>query len=198
MELLIKNVGRRDVQSSDFVNAENSLVFDFGAPVVSVLESRVQPVTAAPIETSHNGSDLRIHPGLISKRQVLHLSVLVDGAECDVALKVASMLETPVKRAGQGDFEPTSKRLLRFGQIAISLVLGVVTASVVYFATQTLNSTGETLRKNGETMRSAEESLKEAGDQLILLRNCRYWDVHDPERAKKKCPEIKAPASGRK
>ncbi|MET8012695.1 hypothetical protein ABZU86_10845 [Streptomyces sp. NPDC005271] len=198
VELLIKNAGRRDVQSSDLVNAENSLVFDFGVPVVSVLESRVQPVTAAPIETSHSGSELRIHPGLISKRQVLELSVLVDGSECDVALRVASMLETPVKRAGQGDFEPTSKRLLRVGQISIPVVLGAVTALVLHFSTQTFNSTRETLRKDKENMRSAAKSLEAAGDQLILLQNCRYWDVHDPERAKKECPEIKAPASGRK
>ncbi|WP_405479369.1 hypothetical protein [Streptomyces sp. NBC_00009] len=68
VELLVKNAGRRDLQSSDFVNADNSLVFDFGVPVVAVLNSAVQPPTAAPSVTSHTGSELRIHPGLIAKR----------------------------------------------------------------------------------------------------------------------------------
>ncbi|MEV6133040.1 hypothetical protein AB0M05_40680 [Streptomyces violaceusniger] len=198
VELLIKNAGRRDVQSSDFANAENSLVFDFGVPVVSVLESRAQPVTAAPATTSQSGSELRIHPGLISKGQVLQLSVLVDGAEHDVVLKVASILETPVKGGGQSDFEPASKRLFRIGQIVMPAVLAAAVMFVLYSSSEAVSSASEALEKDQEYMRSAEKAVEDASDGLTLLRNCRYWDLHDPKRAKKECPEIEAPASGRK
>jgi hypothetical protein len=197
VELLIKNAGRRDVQGSDFVNAENSLVFDFGAPIVSVLGSRVEPATAAPCVTSHRESELRIHPGLISRGQTIHLTVLVDGADREAVLKLASILETPVKEGGQGDFEPTSKRLLMLSQIAVLVAAMVAVVFAMYSAHKEIDAIAEAFRKDREMMKKAGQAVQEATDGLTLLRKCRYWDVHDPKRAKEECPEVEAPLEGR-
>ncbi|MGW6158588.1 hypothetical protein ACWFRM_36530 [Streptomyces sp. NPDC055144] len=198
VELLVKNAGRRDLQSSDFVNADNSLVFDFGVPVVAVLNSAVQPPTAAPSVTSHTGSELRIHPGLIAKGQVITFSVLVDGPERDVKPKVASILETPVKEGNQADFETATRRLFRVGQVVLPVVVAILAGYLTISVSNTLNETGEMLRDNTKSFQDASDAVKEASHELTHLRNCRYWDAHDPKRAKKECPEITAPAPDNK
>lgn len=198
VELLVKNAGRRDLQSSDFVNADNSLVFDFGVPVVAVLNSTVQPPTSAPSVTSHTGSELRIHPGLIAKGQMMTFSVLVDGPEQDVKPKVASILETHVKEGSQADFETTTRRLFRIGQVVLPIAAAIMVGYITISVSNTLSETGDTLRDNTKSVEDASDAVREASHRLTLLANCRYWDVHDPKRAKRECPEITAPVSDNK
>lgn len=198
VELLVKNAGRRDLQSSDFVNADNSLVFDFGVPVVAVLNSAVQPPTAAPSVTSHTGSELRIHPGLIAKGQMITFSVLVDGPEQGVKPKVASILETPVKEGSQADFETTTRRLFRVGQVVLPIMAAILVGYITISVSSTLGETSDLLRDNSKNVQDASDAVKEASRELTLLRNCRYWDVYDPKRAKKECPKITAPAPDNK
>ncbi|WP_200303480.1 hypothetical protein [Streptomyces adelaidensis] len=193
VEILIKNSGRRDIQVSDFANAENSLIFDFGAPVISILDSRVEPSTSAPAVTSHAGSELRLHPGLIAKGQTVQLSVLVDGPEQDARLKVATILETPARRGNQLEFEKTSRRLFRASQIALPILVAIATVFVTTSVIRVLDDTDRALQRNTKGVEDASKAVKEASDLLTLLRNCRYWDVYDPERAKKECPKVTVP-----
>lgn len=193
VELLIKNSGRRDVQSSDFASVNDSLVFDLSVPVVSVLDARAKPPTAGIPVTSHTGTELRIHPRLIAKGHMLQLSILVDGAERDVDLKTATILETPVRRGRQGDFETTSRRLFRMGQMALPVLVAVTVIIVTIGVVNALNSASRQLERDTKILKEGTETLKDAGDVMTLLRKCRYWDVHDPERAKKECPDVVMP-----
>ncbi|MFG2309646.1 hypothetical protein ACGFS9_13370 [Streptomyces sp. NPDC048566] len=193
VELLVKNSGRRDVRSEDFTRAEQSLVFDFTVPVVSVLEARVQPDTAPPAVVSHRGSLLGIHPGLMSRGQIVRLSVLVDGAEHEARLATAALVDTPVAKGGQSDFEPAGRRLARLAVLAAFVVLAAGTGYSFHAAGAAARSAADALRRDQAYLRTAAESVQRTGETLTLLQNCRYWDLHDPERARSRCPEIVTP-----
>ncbi|MEV8312539.1 hypothetical protein AB0Q95_00060 [Streptomyces sp. NPDC059900] len=193
VELLLRNSGRRDVQSSDFVNGADSLVFDFGVPVISVLDSRTQPSTSAIPQLSYSGNELQIHPGLIAKGQTLELAVLVDGGKRDVDVKFATILETPVKRGDQGDFETTSTRLFRFANVAGPIIGVAAMIALTISSIIALENSSDLIRRDRDLMEESSAELRKASDNLDLLRKCRYWDLRDPERAKKECPRVLKP-----
>ncbi|WP_405479367.1 hypothetical protein [Streptomyces sp. NBC_00009] len=124
--------------------------------------------------------------------------VLVEGPEQDVKPKVASILETPVKEGSQADFETTTRRLFRVGQVVLPIVAAILVGYVTISVSNALDEAGDLLRDNSKSFQDASDAVKEASHELTHLRNCRYWYLHDPKRAKRECPEITAPAPDNK
>ncbi|MPY51817.1 hypothetical protein [Streptomyces acidicola] len=164
IELKLRNAGRRDIVQGDFTLNDDSLIFDFGVPIEGVVDVTTKPDSAPRPDCAISGTELKIKRCPIQKGQELTYSVLVNGSEQAVKIKTAALLNTPVKREDKKARE--RRRLLTFG--ALNIVIAA--AAAIYSFTQPTKS-----------------ELKEH------FQACRYWDVHDPARAKKECPEIKKP-----
>ncbi|MFI7283486.1 hypothetical protein ACIBOV_24810 [Micromonospora chersina] len=78
VELAVGNDGKRDITSDDF-NAKKPLVFDLNAPVVGILKYASKPAGTMKPDVSTSDTRLSIEPGLLSSRQLLVFSLLVDG-----------------------------------------------------------------------------------------------------------------------
>ncbi|MDX2762745.1 hypothetical protein [Streptomyces europaeiscabiei] len=103
VEIAIKNAGRKDILAQDFATGDDSLAFDFRAPIVGVMSTKVEPA-AAPIPVTRTaGNILYVHSGLIKTRQVVRFSVLVDGDEKKITCHRAHLIETPIKKASDND-----------------------------------------------------------------------------------------------
>ncbi|WP_406726629.1 hypothetical protein WJ438_20990 [Streptomyces sp. GD-15H] len=164
IELKLRNAGRRDIVQGDFTLDDDSLIFDFSVPIEGVVDVTTKPDSAPRPDYAISGTELKIKRCPIQKGQELTYSVLVNGSEQAVKVKAAALLNTPVKREDKKARE--KRRLLIFG--AVNLIFAVVTT--IYAFTQPTKS-----------------ELREH------FQACRYWDAHDPARAKKECPEIKKP-----
>ncbi|MFE5616277.1 hypothetical protein [Streptomyces sp. NPDC056524] len=79
VDIQITNVGRRDIETANFSNGNDSLIFDLGADVVAVVDSTSSPETGGIGTTSHSGDNLHVHPFLLARKQSVTYSVLVDG-----------------------------------------------------------------------------------------------------------------------
>ncbi|MFD8223936.1 hypothetical protein ACFV16_07160 [Streptomyces massasporeus] len=165
-----KNNGRRDIQASDFVNGDRSLVFDLQSPIVDILEAKVAPSTAAEPQVTFSGQELRIHPFFVKKRQVTTLSVLVDGPQATAVLSAAQLLETTVRR--DYDFSSPERRLV------FRLGIGMLAALAI------------TLIALGFQFKPSPAPNYTSPNQANA---CRYWDRHDPAKAKEFCPPVIAP-----
>ncbi|WP_406490558.1 hypothetical protein OHB06_00810 [Streptomyces sp. NBC_01604] len=125
VELVLKNSGKRDIQQSDFASQDDSLAFDFGASIISVLSVKSVPDTGAIPGTRIAGNVLYVHKSLIASKQQLLVSVLVDGDEDDLKCHSAHLLETPIVEArSEADFLPIRQRLGR----SLPLLLPIVVA----------------------------------------------------------------------
>jgi hypothetical protein len=71
--------GRRDIPSSSF-DQDRPLLIDVGIPIIAVLETTFAPSEAPFPKVVAVGSELRIGPDLIRKRQAMDFLVLANGA----------------------------------------------------------------------------------------------------------------------
>ncbi|MEV5415143.1 hypothetical protein [Streptomyces albogriseolus] len=166
VELKIRNTGRRDVSADDFTLDDDSLVFDFGAHIAAVLDVAAAPPSAPRPSIDLAGSELKIKKSPILKGQELSLSVLVNGPAQPVSVKTQAILNTPVRPLN-------SSRKFKYRLIIGGLVVAAAWLNFVWF-----------------TQIQPEFS---AQSKYRHIQDCRYWDVHDPARAKKECPEIEKP-----
>lgn len=172
IEIHLKNIGSRDIQASDFVCGDDSLIFDCGASIIDVVGIQTVPTTAVAPSWMHIGNDLHVKPSFMPKGQSTSFTILVDGPHVDARLKTAQILETPVGTGEIPDFKPkeTIKQKLQLWAAIGGIALVVMGTPACYIFMH-----GEVVNDN------------------YRLRQCRYWDVHDRERAKKDCPEPTKP-----
>ncbi|MFE0648539.1 hypothetical protein ACFVZH_08135 [Streptomyces sp. NPDC059534] len=109
VELTIRNVGRRDVEASHFSTGNGeSLVFDFGTEIISVLGVQYEPSTSNGATAGISAADpgkLHIGPALIPQKAKVTYTLLVDGPRRDVQLRTALLTQTPVKVDEPGPFQ---------------------------------------------------------------------------------------------
>ncbi|WNM42149.1 hypothetical protein RMN56_12800 [Micromonospora halotolerans] len=89
----VGNDGRRDIPSTAF-DSGKPIIFDFEAPIVEISHQATkpdgvplsemtahlaQPVAAAEAKIEVSGTTLRIGPSLMASRQIIMLSLLIDG-----------------------------------------------------------------------------------------------------------------------
>lgn len=79
LEVTLVNQGRRDIPSSAF-DQGRPLTLDVGVPVLDVLKTTSSPGHGLPSVTVE-GTALKIGPDLISRRQKISFSLLVDGPD---------------------------------------------------------------------------------------------------------------------
>ncbi|MBQ0890467.1 hypothetical protein KBZ94_37040 [Streptomyces sp. RM72] len=164
-EITISNEGKKDVHPEDFTLGNDSLIFDFSVPVVEVLAKESDPPTAPIPETEIDGSKLKISKAPIARAQSISYTLLLNGPKENVRLLTQSLRDTPVRTANL-----SARRWRRWGL-----------AVVVTFAASALSAYALSLVLPG-------------GDSIYdKYNNCRYWDLHDPQKAADKCPPIKKP-----
>ncbi|MFD9813995.1 hypothetical protein [Streptomyces sp. NPDC059080] len=106
IELVVANEGRRDITAAMF-HGNEPITFDLGAMVCLILEvttrpsGSVRPSFETPLWTSigdrTSGENwLNIPPCLLSRGQVVTVTVLVDGDEKPVECLTAPLVEVPV------------------------------------------------------------------------------------------------------
>lgn len=166
VELEIRNAGRRDVQPEDFSLGDDSLVFDFGVPVITVLEIFAKPSHAPKPDTVLSGTLVKIKKSPINRNQSLQFVVLVNGPRREPELKSASILNTPIKEIS---VKQKAESWKRDAVTIVGVVVMVISSVMLYF------------------------DYLDQRDRVEHLNNCRYWDAHDVERSKEKCPQIREP-----
>ncbi|MEU3618839.1 hypothetical protein ABZ725_41930 [Streptomyces sp. NPDC006872] len=124
----LKNSGRRDVAESDFASGDDSLTFDLKNPIVSIIETTVEPTTAPVPGIDFTGSVLRIKKGLISSGQAVEISVLVDGTREEMSCRTSHLYETPTKRVHHEKFSPFFKRTI--SAVYVGIMASVLALSI--------------------------------------------------------------------
>ncbi|TLQ38973.1 hypothetical protein [Streptomyces marianii] len=117
--------GRRDIDASDF-DRNMPLEFDVGARVSALLEPvRVEPTNAQTPHVSWDDKTLRIDSCLVRGRQLISLSLLVDGQAPRVTCPQPNLSNVVVKRF-TGPEPPIGlwpQITVELGVVALSLVL---------------------------------------------------------------------------
>ncbi|MDF3141789.1 MULTISPECIES: hypothetical protein [unclassified Streptomyces] len=121
VQLGLKNGGRRDIVQSDFASDNDSLCFDFHAPIVQVMSTQVEPGTAPTPTTRVDGTKLYVHKGLIKSSQVIRFSILVDGDNEDVTCENAHIVETKTKQSNNSNMESWWQQ---YGNMATGAIIG--------------------------------------------------------------------------
>ena len=83
LDVVLVAKGRHDIPSSAF-DQGRPLVFDLGADIVEVLQTRCAPASSLVPPVSRHGSSLKVGPELISRRQTITISALLDGRPAEV------------------------------------------------------------------------------------------------------------------
>ncbi|MFI6548504.1 hypothetical protein ACIBO9_35200 [Streptomyces prunicolor] len=174
LEIHIKNAGTRDLVVADFVNGDDSLIFDCGAPIVDVLLVKTNPSSTVAPDWQKVNSDLHVKPFFIVKGQSVKFRILTDGPTEKVKLKTAQILETQVRNQPIPDFTPPMTFKEKRAMFAVLGTCAILVIAVPIYLTK---------------------GMQGAYDQIDQLKRCRYWDVHDPERAKNVCPTPTMPSS---
>ncbi|WP_159053209.1 hypothetical protein [Streptomyces regalis] len=169
VELEFSNSGRRDISPTDFASGDESLIFDFGANIVTVLDTEVDPPSAPKPQHVIDGPLLKVKKVLVARNQRVTFSVLVDGPKGNIKLAAAHLTNTPVKRGVAG-----ATRFLG----GLVLTMAVLVTLATFLVSRVMSAPGE----------AADLKMDKR-----LLESCRYWDQHDKEKADKMCPPIRKP-----
>jgi hypothetical protein len=78
VKLTLINTGRRDIPSTAF-DQDAPLRLNTTVPLLEVLDIKTQPATAAPPDVTIDGTELRIGPSRIGRRQRIHIVALAEG-----------------------------------------------------------------------------------------------------------------------
>jgi hypothetical protein len=78
LEIKLVCRGRRDIPSSSF-DQDTPFCIDVGIPIVALLQTTFVPAKAPVPKVAALGSELRVGPSLIRKRQAIRFTVLADG-----------------------------------------------------------------------------------------------------------------------
>ena len=136
VELELKNAGRRDITAAQF-HAGESIVYDLGADVVAVLEVASHPsgsVTPSVSISTGNRRQIVIPPCLLTRKQSVSISLLVDGSARPVRCLGAPLVDVQVREAPDVTYEPLTgvRRLERYIVAAMSaMVASYVTIRII-------------------------------------------------------------------
>ncbi|WP_307622438.1 hypothetical protein [Streptomyces sp. V3I7] len=173
--LILKNTGKRDVREQDFTSGDDSLVFDFKTPVVSVLSVQANPTSAPAPRTTITGNKVAVNKGLFKTGQSAEFLVLVDGGKHDVECASAHLLETPVDPIDSRDGlfpvwrRPNFRLFAAFllGVPAAGLTIGSV---LVFLGPEFLDSKNMSCELFGVHIQTEQvDGCKTINDQLVRI-----------------------------
>jgi hypothetical protein len=128
VDLVFRSRGRRDIASSSF-NAGEPIRIKANRRVVAILVKHSQPAsTTVPAVVVDNGAVL-LGPGLITRRQTIRLTLLVDGGLPDIEVQ-SPLVDVSIRHAQQ-------PRLPRYILYAAAAVLGGTSGAVAIYASTT-------------------------------------------------------------
>jgi hypothetical protein len=125
-ELEIRNSGRRDITATHFHDGE-ALKFDLGADVVGVLGVTSSPsgrvVPAVDIDAT-DPQVVVIPPTLLTRKQVIRATFLVDGPEAEMRCVQAPLVDVDIRENAS---DPKDDKLSLEDGIAVAVaIIGVV------------------------------------------------------------------------
>lgn len=149
-----------------FSNGNSSLVFEYGSPIVQLVDSFSEPASGGVPETSINGDRLHVHPSLIAEKQKVTFSVLLDGEVAAVNLASAQIAHNPVREAVSGRRSADPLGWFQNVTMALTALLSIVVIILV-------------------TWNDGKEPSSDEGPPLVkytdvTVENCIKWqkDIH--------------------
>jgi hypothetical protein len=153
VEVEVSNDGRAAITSQDFHNGD-PVAFDVGARIVAILSAESSPSTHRVPPTSIDGHYFKIEPGLLSPRQSVSFSLLVDGPKSPLSCQ-ASLVNVPVREREPDDPIRESQRALR--RIGTACAAGFMAAIfLTAYAWQITEDGRESLRKTEQILEEME------------------------------------------
>lgn len=128
VRLSIRNVGRKAILPEHFSSGNDSLVFDFGEPVVSVTP-KVDPDTAPTPDLDIAGNALHVKKSLIQPKQIIHILAVVDGEEKKVTCRNAHIVGTPIKRS---KWEISRKPLIWRDPVNLAMGIFLIVSAIAF------------------------------------------------------------------
>lgn len=166
VEVEVSNDGRAAITSQDFHNGD-PVAFDVGARIVAILSAESSPSAHRVPPTSIDGQLFKIEPGLLSPRQSVSFSLLVDGPKSPLSCQ-ASLVNVPVRERESNDPLLESQRAVK--RIGIACAAGFMAAAfLTAYAWQITEDGRESLRKTQqllETVKEIEKNLELEKDRL--------------------------------
>ncbi|MER6254176.1 hypothetical protein ABT224_22750 [Streptomyces sp. NPDC001584] len=129
VEVELSNDGRMAITDRDFHNGD-PITFDVGAPIVAVLSTSSLPSQHRTPVTSVGGQLLKVEPSLLSSRQTVSFSLLVNGPAAGLGCQ-HSLIDVPLNRREPTDV--THVGCLRQGRLMAFLISGLVLVQCVGF-----------------------------------------------------------------
>ncbi|WP_031513676.1 hypothetical protein [Streptomyces sp. NRRL F-5123] len=135
IELELKNGGRKDITLDQF-HAGAPIKYDLGADIVAVLDVSTEPTGSTPpvveVDPASRNS-LTVKPFLLARKQVVRISILVDGAQADVQFLSVPLVDVD-RREGAAVEEPhwTRKVTDNLPPIAFCVTLVFVAADTLF------------------------------------------------------------------
>jgi hypothetical protein len=123
VEFDLTNVGRKDITAPMFHNNQ-TLVFDLGVPIVTLLASASQPDGATPdlVFPSQKPNQFEIEPSHITRGQKVTIRLLVDGPEAEPRITRKSLVDVQVVEAAPNATARTLAEAV--GQVALVIARG--------------------------------------------------------------------------
>ncbi|MDX3130632.1 hypothetical protein PV367_12695 [Streptomyces europaeiscabiei] len=168
-QIVVTNLGMRDVHPDDFTLGDDSFVFNFQVPIVEVIGSYSLPDSSPTPQTEVSGNLLKIKKSPIATGQKIFYTALLDGPEKQTKLGTQSIRDTPIKNQKP----PKSITPVRTAGMALGALCAVL---ALFIAINTAFG--------GDWPISQPSPTPE---------QCRSWDKYKPEKSAKECPEIKKP-----
>lgn len=158
LEIQLISRGRKDIPSHSYDNGD-PIILDVGVRIVEVLKTCSQPVSARPPRVSRNETSLSIGPSLISKRQEIVFTLLVDGSNPHLKCQ-SSLVDVEVRQLQTEDLRPVIATLPMVG-LAVGVVAGALGATWLV--------TAAFLAQHEYVTAGLAESTANAAEQLAVL-----------------------------
>ncbi|WP_351233830.1 hypothetical protein [Streptomyces sp. NPDC002133] len=119
VELELRNAGRRDITVAQF-HRSDPIKCDLGADIVAVLDVSTGPAGSTPPSVAVDPASragLLIGPCLLARKQVVQISVLVDGPQSDVEYLSVPLIDVDRRKEEVVElpFEPIRRVMTSFG-----------------------------------------------------------------------------------
>jgi hypothetical protein len=119
--------GQRDIPRDAFDGGE-PLCLDVGVPIVECLQVKISPSDRPEPLCKIDGAKLLVGPSLISRRQTMVFSLLVDGPSPKLSRPPQSLIDVDLRPRDTGSESPARRYVLL---LALAAIIAVVPVSVV-------------------------------------------------------------------
>ena len=119
--------GRRDIPRDAFDGGE-PLCLDVGVPIVECLQVKISPTDRPEPLCKIDGAKLLVGPSLISRRQTMVFSLLVDGPSPKLSRPPQSLIDVDLRPRDTGSESPARRYVLL---LALAAIIAAVPVTIV-------------------------------------------------------------------